>query len=161
MSQSSYREQADNYFRLAYSAQMAGRLDEAISLYRKSIALHPTAEAHTWLGWTYSFKEDLEAAIAECKRAVQLDPDFGKPYNDIGEYMMRQGQFEAAIMWLEQACRAVRFHDRHLAYFNLGRIYERFWEFPKAIGYYRRSAKADPQYTAAMQAAERLQGMMN
>ena len=45
-------EPAEEYFRRAYEAQMAGELDEAVSLYRKSIELAPTAEAHTFLGWT-------------------------------------------------------------------------------------------------------------
>src|SRR5438093_1411996 len=35
---------------------MAGDLDAAIETYRRSIATCPTAEAHTFLGWTYSFQ---------------------------------------------------------------------------------------------------------
>jgi len=26
----------------------------------------------------------LEEATAECLRAIEIDPDFGNPYNDIG-----------------------------------------------------------------------------
>ncbi|NIO09761.1 MAG: tetratricopeptide repeat protein, partial [Deltaproteobacteria bacterium] len=44
----------------------------------------PTAEAYTFLGWTYSFMGQLNEAIEECQRAITLDPDFGNPYNDIG-----------------------------------------------------------------------------
>ena len=46
--------QADTYFQAAYAAQMRGDLDEAITLYRKSLACVPTAEAYTFLGWTLS-----------------------------------------------------------------------------------------------------------
>ena len=46
---------AEECFRLAYETQMQGKLEEAADLYKKSIALWPTAEAHTFLGWTYSF----------------------------------------------------------------------------------------------------------
>ena len=51
----------------------------------------PTAEAHTFLGWAYSFLGDYESAITECRNAIELDPDFGNPYNDIGAYLIQQG----------------------------------------------------------------------
>ncbi|MGB7435418.1 MAG: tetratricopeptide repeat protein, partial [Candidatus Acidiferrum sp.] len=71
----------------AYQAQMEGDYDRAVELYQSSLDLHPTAEAHTFLGWTYHFQGKLLDAIAECKRAIELDPDFGNPYNDIGAYL--------------------------------------------------------------------------
>src|SRR2546430_7197875 len=53
-------------------------------LYQQSIDVHPTAEAHTFLGWTLSFQGRLEEATRECLKAIEVDPDFGNPYNDIG-----------------------------------------------------------------------------
>ena len=55
----------------AYQAQMEGDYDRAIELYRRSFALHPTAEAHTFLGWTFHFQGKIDEAIAECKRAIE------------------------------------------------------------------------------------------
>src|SRR5688572_8170718 len=52
----SLKETALSYFQQAYQAQMEGRLEEAEALYKKSIEIYPTAEAHTYLGWTYSFQ---------------------------------------------------------------------------------------------------------
>ena len=40
----------------AYQAQMEGDYDRAVELYQSSLDLHPTAEAHTFLGWTYHFQ---------------------------------------------------------------------------------------------------------
>src|SRR3954468_15938878 len=96
----SINEEAERLFRQAYTSQMNGDLDDAIELYRRSIELHPTAEAHTFLGWTFSFQGDSEAAITECKTAIRIDPDFGNPYNDIGAYMIKQGKFAEAVPWL-------------------------------------------------------------
>src|SRR2546422_5682742 len=53
----------------AYQAQMEGDYERAVELYESSIAMHPTAEAHTFLGWTYHYQGKLDRAIAECKRA--------------------------------------------------------------------------------------------
>jgi len=63
----------------AMKLQMAEEFDEAIRLYKESIALYPTADAHTYLGWAYSFKGRLNEAIAQCEIAIELDPDFGNP----------------------------------------------------------------------------------
>src|SRR5712691_6478651 len=68
-------EEAQRHFQRAYEAQMRGRLEEAVEHYRRSIAIHPTAEAHTFLGWALSYLGQPEEAIAECKVAIALDPD--------------------------------------------------------------------------------------
>jgi tetratricopeptide (TPR) repeat protein len=107
----------------AMQHQMARDFDEAIRLYKESIAIFPTADAHTYLGWAFSFKGRLNEAIAQCEIAIQLDPEFGNPYNDIGVYLMQQQRFDDAIPWLERAKSATRYEPRHFPYINLGRIY--------------------------------------
>lgn len=154
-------EMAEQFFREAYNHQVSGRLDEAIELYRKSISIFPTAEAHTFLGWTYSFRGEYQEAIDECKRAIEIDPDFGNPYNDIGAYLIRLGQFQESIPWLLQACAAKRYDARHYPYYNLGRVYERIGRVQEAIEAYESAAEYDPEYAAAHQAIERLQAWMN
>src|SRR5216683_2270583 len=74
----------------AYQAQMEGDYDHAVELYHSSLELHPTAEAHTFLGWTYHFQGRIEEAIEECKSDIELDPEFGNPYNDIGAYLGKE-----------------------------------------------------------------------
>ncbi len=107
----------------AYQAQMEGDYDRAVELYQSSLELYPTAEAHTFLGWTYHFQGKLDEAIAECKRAIEIDPEFGNPYNDIGAYLIELGRFEEAIPWLERATEARRYEPRHFPHYNLGRAY--------------------------------------
>jgi len=107
----------------AMQHQIARDFDEAIRLYKESIAIFPTADAHTYLGWAYSFKGRLNEAIAQCEIAIQLGPEFGNPYNDIGVYLMQQQRFDDAIPWLERAKSATRYEPRHFPYINLGRIY--------------------------------------
>src|SRR5271163_2907692 len=103
--------------------QMEGDLELAAQFYKRSIELHPTAEAHTYLGWTYHYQGKLDDAIEECKKAIEVDPSFGNPYNDIGAYLIAKGQFDDAIEWLEHAKTAPRYEPRHFPYMNLGRAY--------------------------------------
>jgi Tfp pilus assembly protein PilF len=125
-------QQADFLLKEAYSAQMEENFDTAINLYKKSIAAFPTAEAHTFLGWTYSHQNKLDEAIGECRRAIAVDPGFGNPYNDIGSYLMKQGKPQEAIGWLEKAKKAPRYEARHFPYLNLGRIYLATGKFQEA-----------------------------
>src|SRR2546422_6105516 len=127
----------------AYRHQMEGDLERAITLYQQSIALHPTAEAHTFLGWTYSFQGRLDEAIAECKEAIAVDPDFGNPYNDIGSYLIKLGRSEEAIPFLEQAIKAPRYEPRHYPHCNLGQVYWSRGELNKAIAEFERALEIE------------------
>ncbi len=129
----------------AYQRQMNGDLDEAVRLYQESLAVCPTAEAHTFLGWTYSFQGRLDEAIAECYKAIAVDPDFGNPYNDIGVYLMQQGDLGGAISWLERAKRAPRYEPRHYPYLNLGRIYLQRHQWMEALREFKGAVQIAPQ----------------
>src|SRR5262245_13289253 len=108
-SEASAKREALRLFQSAHEAQMRGDLDEAADIYRQSIDAYPTAEAHTFLGWTYSFMSLPDEAIEECRRAIAVDPDFGNPYNDIGAYLIEQGNLRGAIPWLQRAMVASRY----------------------------------------------------
>jgi tetratricopeptide (TPR) repeat protein len=152
---------AEAYFQAAYAAQMRGDLDEAIALYQKSLACLPTAEAHTFLGWTLSFKGDYEGAIRECHRAIEVDPAFGNPYNDIGSYLIALGRPEDAVAWLRKAMGATRYVPRHYPHVNLARVYVRLGQVDAAIAELRVALAIAPQYRPARTELHRLLGLLN
>lgn len=155
------KKEAWNFFQQAYERQMKGELEEAVDLYKKSIESHPTAEAYTFLGWTYSFMGRLDEAIEECHRAIRVDPDFGNPYNDIGAYLIEQGKFDEAIPWFEQAMQAKRYESPAFPHLNLGRVYERKGRWDEALDSYKKALTLNPNYTLAKKALGRLIGMLN
>lgn len=155
------RETAAELFRKAYELQMSGEYQQAIELYTKSIEAFPTAEAYTFRGWTYSFLGDYERAIAECRAAIQVDPEFGNPYNDIGAYLIEQGKWEEAIPWFEKAVEAKRYEARAYPHFNLGRVYEHKHDFTRAQQCYAAALAVDRQYIAALAGIRRLRAMCN
>jgi tetratricopeptide (TPR) repeat protein len=154
-------ETAEEYFRRAYEAQMAGELDQAVAYYRKSIELGPTAEAHTFLGWTYSFQRKYREAIAECRNAIEVDPGFGNPYNDIGAYLIEMGRWDEAIPWFEKAIEAPRYDPRHFPHFNLARVYIQQYEYTEAIRHLRRALELEPRYGSARKELQRILTRMN
>ena len=145
----------------AYRLQMAGDLDAAIDGYRRSIEVYPTAEAHTFLGWTFSFRGRLEEATRECLRAIELDPDFGNPYNDIGVYLMQQDRLEEAIPWLERAKHAPRYEPRQFPYMNLGRVYMRQRRWWEALRELEGAVRIAPTDVAAAKALHSLRARLN
>ncbi|HXG66478.1 MAG TPA: tetratricopeptide repeat protein [Blastocatellia bacterium] len=155
------KRQALAFFQSAYEAQMRGDLDEAVDLYRQSLDAYPTAEAHTFLGWTYSFMKLTDEAIAECHKAIEVDPDFGNPYNDIGAYLIEKGDLRGAIPWLERAKRAKRYEAYFYPYFNLGRVYQAQGKLFAALREYKAAIDLNPKYTLAVRAFRRLQSMLN
>src|SRR5262245_5875170 len=155
------RELAAKLFEDAYRKQMNGDLDEAAELYKKSIEAFPTAEAYTFLGWTYSFMGRIDDAIAECHKAIEVDPTFGNPYNDIGAYLLQKGDIDGAIPWLLRALEAPRYESYCYPHMNLGRAYEAKRLWLEAKEEYRKALHQKPDYTPARKGLARIRAMMN
>ncbi len=155
------RERALKLFQRAYECQQHGDLDDAVRLYQASIAASPTAEAHTFLGWVYSMQRRYEEAIAECKRAIAVDPTFGNPYNDIGAYLIELGRDDDAIPWFHKAMQAVRYEAPHFPHVNLARIYERRGELLEALAELTHADRKMPGHQPVTLAIRRLQARVN
>ena len=155
------REEALRLLEEANRCHLEGEIEEAIRLYQASIEHYPTADAHTYLGWMYSFQGRIEEAIRECQVAIKLDPDFGNPYNDIGVYLMTQGKLEEAIPWLEKAKRARRYEPRHFPYLNLGRIHLARGRLAEALAEFRRALEIQPGDSSIRRAIVEVQARLN
>jgi len=140
---------------------LAGDLAGAVQLYQASLAELPTAEAHTFLGWVYSFDRRYDEAIAECKRAIAVDPSFGNPYNDIGCYLIELGREDEAIPWLKRAMDAPRYEAPQFPHVNLARIYEGKGRVLDAVAEYGRALEKLPGYGPAVVGMRRLQSRVN
>ena len=161
MSEKDSLTRAIAFFQRGYEYQMSGEFDLAIEYYKRSIEVHPTAEAYTFLGWTYSFQGKLQEAIAECKNAIKVDPDFGNPYNDIGAYLIELERYDEAIPWLEKATFAKRYEPRHYPHFNLGRVYLIKGMVKKALEEFQKALEIYPDYPVAKEAIEKLRVTLN
>ena len=154
------QELAMDLFQQAYVLQMQGDFETAADLYRKSIELFPTAEAYTFLGWTYSFQGRLEDAIEQCKNAILIDPQYGNPYNDIGAYLIQQGKFEEAEPWLQKAINSKRYDAYHFPWYNLGRVFVSREMFNRARECFEKSLSFEPRYRLAVDALKQLRSLV-
>ena len=133
---------------------LAGRYEQAAELFQQSIDAYPTAEGHTFLGWSLSELGRLEDAIAECKKAISLDSDYGNPYNDIGVYLIQLGRPEEAVPWLHKAIAAKRYCCYEFAHANLGRVLLSQGKIDAAKRSFERALSRNPEYVPAIAGLE-------
>lgn len=155
------KELASEFFKQAYHLQMNGLLDRAITFYKRSIEFHPSAQAYTFLAWTYSLKGLLNRAIEHCQIAIQIDPNYGNAYNDIGAYLLTQKKLDNAIPWFEKALKVNNYLNYCYPYLNLGKIYEMKGRWDLALDYYSNAIQENPDYDLAQTAYDKLSGKYN
>ena len=96
----------------------------------------------------------FDAAIAECKKAIALDPDYGNPYNDIGVYLIDLGRPQEAIPWLEKAAECKRYCCYQFPHFNMGRVFLDQGRLVDAKQAFERALTIDPEFEAARRGLE-------
>src|SRR6185503_12911313 len=148
---------AKELFHRAYQAQMENNYEEAIELYQRSIETYPTAEAHTFLGWVYSFQDRHDEAIAECLEAIRVDETFGNPYNDIGSYLLTKGDSYGCVRWFKRALLAPRYESYAFPHFNLARVYEKRHRLLDAVRHYTLALEQNPDMAQAALGLHRMQ----
>ncbi len=142
MAHSKDQERALELIGEAMKHQMARgiRRRDSACIENPSRSILPPMRIRIWVG-PIALSGDSNEAIAQCEIAIQLDPEFGNPYNDIGVYFMQQQQFDDAIAWFERAKSAKRYEPRHFPYINLGRIYLNQRNDSKGAGRVRQRAQ--------------------
>ncbi|MBA2733772.1 MAG: tetratricopeptide repeat protein [Acidobacteria bacterium] len=155
------KREAIELFGRAFEAQQVNDYEEAIRLYKNSIATYPTAEAHTFLGWVYSFQQRYDEAIEECLEAIRVDETFGNPYNDIGSYLVAQGDLYTCVKWFKRALLAPRYESYAFPHMNLGRVFEQRGRLLEAARHYGLALEQEPGYTQATIALRKLQARLN
>jgi tetratricopeptide (TPR) repeat protein len=161
MVEASLKQRATVLWQEGYRVHMRGDFKRAVELYSESIELYPTAEAYTFRGWAYHFLGRIDDAIAECHKAIEVDPTFGNPYNDIGSYLMAKGELDKAIEWLDKAKLAPRYEPRHFPYMNLGRLYAAKGMVVQAIREFEGALEIEPDEPTCTELIARLRGMLN
>ena len=62
-----------------------------------------SAEAHNWLGVALATKSDFPGAIAEFRKAIALDPKYGRAYTNLGSALAQSGDYAEAVEVFQKA----------------------------------------------------------
>jgi Tfp pilus assembly protein PilF len=93
-------------------------------------------------------------------KAIDVDPTFGNPYNDIGAYLIEQGKHEDAIPWLERAIASERYESYHYPWYNLGRAHVAMEAYNRARECFAKAIAIEPEYKLAAEALERVRRLL-
>jgi tetratricopeptide (TPR) repeat protein len=91
------------HMRAGIDAHKQGRLDQAITEFRKATEADPTlVQAFLYLGEEYSQVRDYGAAIPPLKRAIELRPDSDEAHQQLGYALLSAGFAAEAVPHLER-----------------------------------------------------------
>jgi Tfp pilus assembly protein PilF len=109
-----------------------GQEDQAIDLFRRSLAIEPkNAEGQNNLGAALAKKGWLDEATLCFQKAVAIRPGFAEAYRNLGQSLLQRGNVDEAIVAFQQA---VYFRpDYALAYDNLGNAFLQLGKVDDAI----------------------------
>jgi Tfp pilus assembly protein PilF len=153
-------DKAGALFRAGFAAQRSGDVRRAIRFYTLSIEDRPTAEAYTFRGWAFSFLRRWDDAIADCRKAIELAPERGNAYNDLGAYLIEQGKHDEAEPWFERALAAPHYDARVYPHFNLGRVFAARGELKRAAAAYRSALRERADFGPARAALGELESRL-
>jgi Tfp pilus assembly protein PilF len=125
-----------------------GRFNEAISEYKKALAINPNlAEAYVNLGSVYVEKGGFNEAISEYKKALAINPNFAEAHVNLGSVYEKKGRLDEAISECRKALGINP--DLAAAHTNLGVAYHKKGELDEAILEYKQAIGIKPGYATA------------
>lgn len=123
-----------NFQHLADIYEKAGRPDDAIAAYRKSLALKPEAQVYIEVGSIYQKQDKYEQALAEFQQAQALDAKSGA-----------QAYINTTNQILDYRRTAARDPQNGAAHLALGQLYEQTGRLDAAADEYRLAASVTAQ----------------
>jgi TolB-like protein/cytochrome c-type biogenesis protein CcmH/NrfG len=119
-------------------------LDRAFELAQKAISLdNSNATAHGILGHVYAMKRQYDRAIAECERAVFLDPNSAENIFWLGMALNWAGRTEEAIPYIQNAIRLNPLPPA-LYFVQLAVSYRDSGQYEKAIEASKKALQREP-----------------
>jgi len=133
---------------LGVFAERAGRIDEAIARFRRSLSIEPRQhEGHHKLGNALRLRGDLDGALAQLERALAIAPRSVAAWNHLGLTQHDRGDFAAAADAYE---RALAIHpDFAAAHTNLGITLQAQGDLAGAESRHREALRIAPDLAAA------------
>jgi tetratricopeptide (TPR) repeat protein len=112
-----------------------------------AVKIHPQAVEHNTFGVQYLEQGDLDKAEHRFQLALEYNPDYPEPYNNLCLVWIKRGKLDKAK---DMCVKALRLNnDFAEAYNNLGYIHQQEKSYGKAEDDYRSALKVNPGYLEA------------
>ncbi|HUQ93104.1 MAG TPA: FG-GAP-like repeat-containing protein [Bryobacteraceae bacterium] len=144
---------ADIQFNVGTTLALAGRFLEAVAALERATKMDPAA-AESWanLGNVYLDLDKPDLARAPLERALALKPS-AVIHNSLGTLHFQQAALDLARKHFEESIRLEPAYDP--AYVNLGHVYLRLGDRPRAAQMFREALRTNPANAEAKRLLER------
>jgi len=122
----------------------AGRLKDAVEIYTEVLEKNPSVvEALNWRAMANIDLGELDAALADLNKAIQLSPGYADAYNNRGEVFRQKQMYRQAMDDYRRATQIEKnFPEPH---YNLALILEHEKNYDPAINEYRKYLELQPK----------------
>jgi Tfp pilus assembly protein PilF len=79
-----------------------------------------------------------------CLKAIEVDPDYGPSYNDLGTYLMNEGDLNEALRWFDLAKNAPIYQNKEYPFINAGRVFLMQKKYRRALQEFNEAKKRAP-----------------
>lgn len=135
----------ERLFILAWKAQLDSQLLKAVGYMEQAVKLLPgDARLRVRLAQLYNATNRRDEAAAELKRAIEADPKFAPAHAALGQFHAARGELQQAIAAREAYARLLP--DEAEPYQLIAHAYQQAGKFDKAVEYYTRALKINPDY---------------
>jgi tetratricopeptide (TPR) repeat protein len=136
------------HYNLGVALKSKGRVDEAISHYRKALQFKPNyADVHNNLGVALKSKGEVDEAISHYRKALQFEPGHASAHYNLGITLQLQGKLDEAISHYRKALQSKP--DYANAHNNLGVALKSQDKLDEAISHYRKALQFEPDHASA------------
>ena len=135
----------ERLFILGWKAQLDSQLLKAVEHMEGAVKLLPTdARLRVRLAQLYNATNRRAEAVAEFKRAIEIDPKFAPAQSALGLIHATRGELPQALAAREAYARLLP--DEAEPYQLIAHTYQQMQQFDKAVEYYTRALKINPDY---------------
>lgn len=132
---------------LASLLSQKGDQDKALEVAQRALDISPKfGILHNNLGLIYRRIDNQELAEKHYQQAIEYEPHLGEAYVNLAQLYRKQGKEEDSIKQFQAAIKASPYRPNAIALFNLGVHYYNEGEIPKAIAFYVRALRTNPDY---------------
>ena len=114
--------------------------------FRKSLAVEPTAEIYSDLGFVLDRQGKSEEAIENYHEALKFDPKCASAHFNLAVSLLRRDRLDEAAAQYKAALRVKPTAETHN---GLGFVFSKQGKVEKAIAQFREAIRLNPKYTAA------------
>lgn len=133
----------EKHYKDATAYHDLGEFEQAISEYRKAIALNPNSPIiYNRLGVAYSELKQYDAALDAYQRALALSPMTAEPHYNMGLVYLKQGDLPHALKAFKRA--TIINAEWEDAYTGLGEVYLKQGDLGQAAHAYRQATRLNP-----------------